>query len=52
MFNFLHALEYVSKGSFILELQVLLEVFEVLMESIHAGPMVYFYLDPLGFSEL
>jgi hypothetical protein len=31
MFNFLHALENVPKGGFVLELQVLLEVFEALL---------------------
>jgi hypothetical protein len=52
MFNFLHALEYVSKGSFVPELQVLLEVFKALLESVHAGPMIYFCLGPPGLCEL
>jgi len=52
MFNFLHALEYFSKGSFIPELQVLLEVFEALLESIHAGPMFNLCLIPPGLCKL
>ena len=52
MFNFLLSLENISKGGFVPTLQLLLEVFEVLLELVHVCAMIYFCLGPLGASQL
>jgi len=52
VFNLLQLLENISKGEFVPDLQLLLEVFEALLESVHVSSMFDFSLGPPGLCKM